>query len=213
MKSLYPGYDVLTKRHGPSWDRITRRVVDQRLADQAAPVFFGREEWATLQAICARIVPQPLSRETVALATMVEAKVAQQLGDGYRDTRLPPLQQAWQVGLRALMAEAQQRYRRSFTALDDCQQDQLLRCAQRNELHHASWRGMSCGIFFRERLLHDITSAFYARPMAWSAIGFGGPASPRGYVRLGANRRDSWEAEKVDPGGTPPKRGRNTRVR
>ena len=31
-------------------------------------------------------------------------------------------------------------------------------------------------------------------PIAWNEIGFGGPASPRGYVRMDFNRRDPWEA-------------------
>ena len=43
-------------------------------------------------------------------------------------------------------------------------------------------------------MLHDIGSAYYAHPTAWSEIGFGGPASPRGYVRMDENRRDPWEA-------------------
>jgi hypothetical protein len=28
-------------------------------------------------------------------------------------------------------------------------------------------------------------SAFYSHPWAWNEIGFGGPAYPRGYMRLG----------------------------
>jgi hypothetical protein len=43
-------------------------------------------------------------------------------------------------------------------------------------------------------LLHEAVSVYYAHPAAWSEIGFGGPASPRGYVRIEADRRDSWEA-------------------
>jgi hypothetical protein len=35
---------------------------------------------------------------------------------------------------------------------------------------------------------------YYAHPQAWDEIGFGGPASPRGYVRMGFNRYDPWEA-------------------
>jgi hypothetical protein len=30
-----------------------------------------------------------------------------------------------------------------------------------------------------------ILAAFYAHPWAWNEIGFGGPAYPRGYMRLG----------------------------
>lgn len=213
MSSRYPGYDVLAKRSGPSWDAITRRVLDQRLSTATVPRFFNRDEWATLEAICSRIVPQPQSRATVALAAMVDAKVAQQLGDGYRDARLPPLQQAWRMGLKALMTEAQCRFQQPYAALDGAQQDDLLRRTQRDELDGAAWRGMRCGIFFSERLLHDITAAYYAHPQAWNDIGFGGPASPRGYVRLSANQRDVWEAVEVRPGGERQARERNARVR
>ena len=37
-------------------------------------------------------------------------------------------------------------------------------------------------------------------PTAWNEIGFGGPASPRGYVRMGLDRRDPWEAVEATPG-------------
>lgn len=200
MSPRYPGYDVLTKRSGPSWDAITRRVLDLRMNDVGAPVFFNHEERATLEAICARVVPQSPDHEAVPLAKMVEEKVAQHLGDGYRDTRLPPLQMAWRSGLAALTAEAQRRYQRPFVALSGAEQDELLGCAQRDELDDAAWNGMPSGVFFSERVLHDITAAYYAHPLAWNAIGFGGPASPRGYVRLGANRRDAWEAVQIRAG-------------
>ncbi len=42
-------------------------------------------------------------------------------------------------------------------------------------------------------------SAFYSHPWAWNEIGFGGPAYPRGYARIGAGQRESWEPE--SPGG------------
>ncbi|TNC05500.1 gluconate 2-dehydrogenase subunit 3 family protein, partial [Methylobacterium terricola] len=31
-RDLYPGYDVLAKRDGPSWNAKTRAVLDERLA-------------------------------------------------------------------------------------------------------------------------------------------------------------------------------------
>ena len=37
------------------------------------------------------------------------------------------------------------------------------------------------------------------RDAAWSEIGIGGPPSPRGYVRLAANRRDPSEGDEADP--------------
>jgi len=38
-----------------------------------------------------------------------------------------------------------------------------------------------------------ILSAFYSHPWAWNEIGFGGPAYPRGFIRLGVGQRESWE--------------------
>ncbi len=38
--------------------------------------------------------------------------------------------------------------------------------------------------------------AFYAHPYAWDEIGFGGPAYPRGYLRLGRGSREPWEDER-----------------
>ena len=32
MSERYPGYDVLAKRHSPSWNEQTRQVIDRRLA-------------------------------------------------------------------------------------------------------------------------------------------------------------------------------------
>ena len=42
--------------------------------------------------------------------------------------------------------------------------------------------------------------ALYSHPKAWNEIGFGGPASPRGYVRLDGDRPDPWEAAEAEPG-------------
>jgi hypothetical protein len=49
-------------------------------------------------------------------------------------------------------------------------------------------------------MLPDVVQSYYAHPTAWNEIGWGGPASPRGYVRLQADRRDPWEAAEAEPG-------------
>jgi hypothetical protein len=54
---------------------------------------------------------------------------------------------------------------------------------------------MSVQCFFSELLLKDVIEVYYSHPAAWSEIGFGGPASPRGYARLGFDQHDPWEAE------------------
>jgi hypothetical protein len=209
MPERYPGYDVLAKRHTPSWNEATRRVIDQRLAMPREPRFFSADEWPTLTAVCDRIVPQPKHRAPVPVAAMVDDKMASNMTDGYRDARLPKMQEAWRRGLRALDAEARTRHGGRFHAISATEQDLLLTRMQRGELHDPAWGDMPCKLYFSHRMVHDIVAAYYAHPATWNEIGFGGPASPRGYVRMGFDRHDPWEAVeasprgRVTPSGTP----------
>lgn len=71
---------------------------------------------------------------------------------------------------------------------------------QKGELSDPAWDGLGAKNFFAKRLLSDIPGLYYSHPIAWSEMGFGGPASPRGYVRMGLDRRDPWEAAQATPG-------------
>jgi hypothetical protein len=211
--SRFPGYDVQRKRGGPSWNDATRAVIDQRLAVPREPRFFDAHEWRTLCAACDRLLPQPADRPPIPVAALVDAKVFDDRGDGYRDVRLPPLQACWRQGLAALEAESQARHGRPFADLAGYQQDALLHALQQGELDHPAWGGMPAALFFSQRLLHDASSAYYGHPTAWNEIGFGGPASPRGYVRLAEDSRDAWEAAEARPGHEATAEELNRRVR
>lgn len=212
MSGRYPGYDVLAKRHTPSWNEKTRRVIDQRVAAPHEPRFFAAKEWQTLETVCQRIVPQPATRPPVPVAAMIDAKLFEDRGDGYRDHRLPPMKEAWQRGLHALDAEALHHHGKCFHALSGSKQDALLRAAQDGNLTDPAWKGMSSAVFFAKRLLADVVTAYYAHPTAWNEIGFGGPASPRGYVRMDFDRRDPWEAAEAKSGQELEAARKNARV-
>jgi hypothetical protein len=208
----YPGYDVLAKRETMSWNTATRRVIDQRLAVPRQPRFFNMVQWATLQALCARILPQPGTRPAVPLAAYVDQRLLEGRGDGYRFAGMPSERDAWQRGLAALDAEAQARFSSPFHAIDVADQDGLIGQMQRGELHDPAWGDMPQQTFFAHRIIPDITHAYYAHPTAWNEIGFGGPASPRGYVRMGLDRRDPWEAVEATPGQEATAARKNARV-
>ncbi|MDD2861718.1 MAG: gluconate 2-dehydrogenase subunit 3 family protein, partial [Acidiphilium sp.] len=74
------------------------------------------------------------------------------------------------------------------------------------------WDDMKSEEFFDRRVLADIPACYYSHPTAWSEIGFGGPASPRGYVRMELNRRDPWEAIEAHPGSVDEVRRKNRHV-
>ncbi|HYZ30883.1 MAG TPA: gluconate 2-dehydrogenase subunit 3 family protein [Crenalkalicoccus sp.] len=198
--SRFPGYSTLAKRDTPSWNVQTRRVVDQRLALPPGPRFLDAAEYRTLEALCARILPQPPERaEPVPLAATLDAKLLADHGDGYREASMPPQREAWRRGLRALEAEAEARFGAAFHACAPARQDELLHAIHRGEARSDAWGDMPPAGFFKHRVLHDVTGAYYAHPTAWDEIGFGGPASPRGYVRMGYDRRDPWEAAERQP--------------
>jgi hypothetical protein len=212
MPDRYPGYDVLAKRNTPSWNEQTRRVIDARLALPREPRFLNAEEWATLEAICGRIAPQPKDRPPIPVAALIDHKLVLDIADGYRKPRLPRHREAWRRGLHAIDEEAREAHGAPFHRLTSAQQDALLARAQRGALAHPAWQGMPPAVFFAERLLRDIVQAYYSHPTAWNEIGFGGPAYPRGYVRMGFDRRDPWEAAEVKNGDVEGARRLNRNV-
>lgn len=214
MRDLYPGYDVLAKRNTPSWNEQTRKVIDRRIAIRWDDhQFFGEQEWPTLCAIIGRIVPQPADRaDAVPVAALLDQKMHNDDQDGYRDVHLPRMQEAWQRGLAALDEEARDLHGISFHELAPAEQDALLQATERGDLKHRAWQGMPPDTFFHRRIISDVVSAYYCHPTAWSEIGWGGPASPRGYVRMDFNRRDAWEAAEARSGHEEEARRENLRV-
>ena len=214
MKPLYPGYDVLSKRHSASWNDKTREVVDARLAmDPEAHAFLNDDEWRTLKALCARIAPQPPDRRPPApVAALVDEKLAKNAGDGYRRAEMPPLREAWRTGLAALNEEAKRRHGVDFADLFGKEQDELLTRVQSGDVQSPAWASLPAKLFFKTRVAADIVNAYYSFPCAWSEIGFGGPASPRGYVRMNYDRRDPWEASEARAGREQTARRENVRI-
>ncbi|WP_064106792.1 MULTISPECIES: gluconate 2-dehydrogenase subunit 3 family protein [Pseudomonas] len=193
MKTRYPGYDVMDKRSGPSWNEATRTVIEQRLAVPLLPRFFNDTQWRTLLAFCACVLPQPADRPAIPVAAMVDHKLHNAIREGYIDTRLPPAPEAWCQGLVAIDEEAMSCHGVAFHELSCEQQHALIIAVEQGTVTSPRWDHLPSQLLFRSRLMHDLVVAYYSHPSAWSEIGFGGPASPRGYVRLGPDRRDPWE--------------------
>ena len=198
FRSPYPDYDVLDKWDTPSWNDQTRAIVKRRLEEVPQRRFFTAEEWALLEALVARLVPQPDREEPIPIVPWIDAKLADNRGPGYRYADMPPQRAAWRQGLAAIAAEAEERHGIPFVRLAAGQQDALLREIQQGRTDGRWWGDLPPGGFFTHHLLKETVAIYYAHPAAWSEIGFGGPASPRGYVRLGLDERDPWEAEAGD---------------
>jgi hypothetical protein len=213
MPDRYPGYDVLDKRDTLSWNDATRKAVDARLALPDQPRFFTAAEWEMVVPLCDRIVPQPIGRPPIPTAMLLDDRLHRNATEGYRNAKLPPLRDAWRHGLAALAAEAKAAFQMPFRQLGPEQQDALLARMQKGEMSQPEWGGMPPAMLFSERIAHDVVEAYFAHPTAWSEVGWGGPASPRGYVRMGFNRRDAWEPEELHGGDVARVTEVNRRVR
>ncbi len=195
LNTPYPDYDVLDKRDTPSWNDQTRRVVDRRVQEVPERRSLAEEEWETLEAVTDRLIPQPdRPEEPVAIVPWIDRKLDQNKGRGYRYEDMPPMREAWRLGLSGIEEESVQRFGVRFTELFPEQQDEVLRGIQQGEVEGALWEMLPARRFFKD-MLETVAGIYYSHPAAWSEIGYGGPASPRGYVRLGMNERDAWEAE------------------
>jgi hypothetical protein len=188
----YPGYDVLAMRDSQSWNDASRAAVDRRLALTIPPGVLSGTRLATLRRLVARVCPDLPNRPPTTTVAMIVRRIADDAGDGYRHAALPTR------SLDALDDEARLTASQGFAALTGSAADELLRAVGHGKVTAPAWSGLPPRIVWHWRLLPDLVSAHWAQPALWSAMGFGGPASPRGYVRLGINRRDPWEAVERD---------------
>jgi hypothetical protein len=193
VANRYRHYDVLAKRDTMSWNDKTREVIAQRLSLRLREGVLSTTQLATLQRLVERACPDPPGRPTTTLAMIVD-RIGADESDGFRHHLLPPTAECWRRGLDAIEAEARQRHGRAFALLDGAQCDRILRDIERGQVQSDAWTDLPPDIFWLWRALPDCVSAHWAQPALWSAMGFGGPASPRGYVRMGIDRRDPWEA-------------------
>jgi len=186
-------YDVLAKWSTPSFDALTRSVISRRLGAPPPRRFFSATEFAVLEAACARLLATPRGRPPIASA--IDDDLHAGRGEGFRRPDTPPLGATWRTGLEGLDAEARRRHAGcGFAALDGSAQNALLHAVQVGDVDPSRFGALGPRRFFSEVLLKAVAAHYYSRPEAWNEIGFGGPASPRGYVRIGLDQRDPWEA-------------------
>lgn len=195
FRTPYLTYDVLNKWNSPSWNDQTREVVRKRLDDVPPRQFLTEQQWSLLEAIVDRLVPQPDRETPIPIVPWLDNMLQQNHSPGYRYADMPPMREAWQKGLDAIAAEALNRHGKSFEELSPEDQDALLTDVQHNRVESRYWDDLPPGGFFLHHLLKQTVAVYYSHPFAWSEIGYGGPASPRGYARLGLDERDPWEAE------------------
>jgi len=192
----YPGYSTLNQQD--FWDEATRRLVLARV-EQVPPIrFFSPKEVRLMQAVCDRLLPQDDRDEAhkIPILNYIDDRLYNRRIDGYRFTDMPSDHEAHRLGLQAIDLIAKHLYNKPFTELGPRDQDYVLQT-----IHDANppaaqeiWQKMSIERFWM-LLMQDVVDAYYAHPYAWDEIGYGGPAYPRGYMRLEGGLPEPWEVD------------------
>src|SRR5947207_1609264 len=136
----------------------------------------------------------------IPVLNFIDQKLANGGRDGYRYFVLPDDDELWRLVARGLAAAG-------FDNMTPEAQKQFVDDFSQAKLHGEPWSLVN--VAFAWEIIHrDILTAFYSHPWAWNAIGFGGPAYPRGYSRFGSrhlpeSEREPWEGREAiswDPG-------------
>jgi gluconate 2-dehydrogenase subunit 3-like protein len=189
MHGRYPDYNVLDE--ASHWDEETRRVVFERVEKTPAIRFFTATEAATLGAFCDAVMAQDREPK-VPVLNMIDAKLFAGQQEGYRYSELPDDRETWRRVALGLDAAARQHGTADFLTASDAVRDAVVEAFSDGSLHGEVWDELPPSRAWAV-VMRDVLSAFYSHPWAWNEIGFGGPAYPRGYARLGVGQRESWE--------------------
>src|SRR4051794_37646898 len=167
-RGRYPTHDVLASAE--HWDPVTRELVLARVHDVPELRHFSAEEAAVLGPFLDVALDQD-AEPRVPVLEMIDAKLARGEGDGYRHADMPEDGETWRRVAAHLRADG-------FLEGD--------RKAYVARLHSGEleWDDLDSAKAWGVVMRHAL-SAFYSHPWAWNEIGFGGPAYPRGYMRMG----------------------------
>jgi len=189
MYGRYPDYDVL--EHAQHWDEVTRSVVLRRAREVPPIRVFDAREQRTLRAFCDLVTAQD-AEPRIPVLEMVDAKLASGELDGYRHHDMPEDPQTW----RAVAAGLDEAAGGSFADLETDAALALVGRFAAGELEGGVWDGLPCSKAWGV-VMRGVLGAFYSHPWAWNEIGYGGPAYPRGYMRLGIDQREPHQAPEV----------------
>jgi hypothetical protein len=187
MIGRYPDYDVLES--ADTWDEATKKVVMARLdldahSGSAHFRFFTPAEVPTLRAFCDVALAQD-AEPRIPVPEMIDDKLAAGRLDGYTYADMPDDRETWHLVITGLDEVAEARYGRpSFAALEPQAQMAVVGELAKHRLNGGVWDRLNVKRAWAV-CMRMVLAAFYSHPWAWNEIGFGGPAYPRGYMRLG----------------------------
>ena len=200
LHGRYPDYDVLAQ--AARWDPVTRDVVRARVGDVPRRRFFTRPEFACLCAFCDVVLAQD-DEPRIPVMSFVDDKLHAGRLDGYQYASMPDDRETWRLVARGLDEAAVRRGAGRYADADEATRRAIVAAFADGELDGGVWARLPAATAWNV-VMRAVLSAFYSHPWAWNEIGFGGPAYPRGHMRLaagpaGADPDEAREAFGLDP--------------
>lgn len=188
----YPSFNVLDERD--AWDEHTRSIVLSRL--EPSPLrFLTAEEEAIAGRICALLVDDDTPEVIRYVVSHIDRTLRESPGEGQRKAGVPEAKALIRSGLKAAERWAKAEYGLSFAKLDRAAQERLLQLISAGSAGPPDvWRSVPQQELF-DKFRKLTVEAYCSHPAVWSAIGYAGPAYPRGYVRTQLGQLDPWEAK------------------
>ena len=183
MHGRYPDYDVLA--NVSHWDDATRALVLARVGDVPPIRYFSEAEERVLRPFCDCVTAQD-GEPRIPVLAHVDEKLFSGKRDGFRHAGMPDDGEVWRIVARALG-------RLGFAELTLDEQHGVCERFADGELDLG---GIDVSTAWSVVMRYTL-EAFYSHPWAWNEIGFGGPAYPRGYARLGIGMREPWEGSEA----------------
>lgn len=171
----------------------TRQALSERLnAPLQLPTFFSADEFALLQAICARLIPQDNRLEPIDIVGGIDQRLTQNKTNGWRYDVMPADGDAYKQGLAGIEESAQVLFKQSFHQLSDDQQDKVISLVQNGDAPGATWQTLPAVRFFEE-LLAEAVENYYSHPLAQEEIGYVGMADLPNWQPIGLNQLEERE--------------------
>ena len=195
---LYPAGTVLALLKTASVTVPTRRALQARLAQPATvvPRFFDGPSFATLTAICDRLIPPIEGIAKLDIAGTIDRSLAEGMGDGWRYDAMPTDGVAYQQGLQGMDQSACALFGTPFGQLEPAQQDSVLRTVQEGHAPGSAWEALPADRFFEE-LLAAAVQACYSHPLMQESIGYVGMADAPGWQAIGLNQLEPREPKPI----------------
>jgi Gluconate 2-dehydrogenase subunit 3 len=196
MHGRYPDYDVL--ENADHWDPVTRKTVLSRVEEVPPVRFFTAEEERCLRPFLDVLLGQD-GEPRIPVFEMVDQKMHEGKLDGFQFEDMPDDREVWRLVARGLDEAAGG----DFAAAGSEAQHEIVGRFADAKLSGGAWERLNVSRAWSV-VTRGALSEFYSHPWAWNEIGFGGPAYPRGYMRLnaGPSGREPFEAIEafdVDP--------------